>query len=183
MGLGISGEGSPGRCLPGVGAHPAAVRDRDEWLTPPEILDALGRFDLDPCAPICRPWPTANRHLTVEDDGLSAPWAPFERVWCNPPYSRASPWIQKMATHGRGIALLFARAETKRWHTWVWPYASHLLFLEGRVTFCMPDGRPSRRGHSSGGPSVLVAYGADDADALGRCGLIGAHARVVRGPR
>lgn len=27
----------------------------DIWLTPPHILDALGPFDLDPCAPDPRP--------------------------------------------------------------------------------------------------------------------------------
>jgi hypothetical protein len=26
---------------------------KDEWLTPPEILKALGRFELDLCAPSC----------------------------------------------------------------------------------------------------------------------------------
>ena len=24
----------------------------DEWLTPPHVLQALGPFDLDPCAPV-----------------------------------------------------------------------------------------------------------------------------------
>lgn len=37
----------------------------DEWLTPPEILRALGAFDLDPCAPVVRPWETAAKHYTV----------------------------------------------------------------------------------------------------------------------
>lgn len=46
----------------------------DEWLTPPEILVALGEFDLDPCAPVVRPWPTAKHHFTVEDDGLNQSW-------------------------------------------------------------------------------------------------------------
>lgn len=46
----------------------------DEWLTPPEILRALGEFDLDPCAPVVRPWETAARHYTVADDGLALPW-------------------------------------------------------------------------------------------------------------
>lgn len=55
----------------------------DEWLTPPEILRALGEFDLDPCAPVVRPWETAARHYTVQDDGLALPWE--GRVWCNPP--------------------------------------------------------------------------------------------------
>lgn len=26
----------------------------DEWYTPKEIIDALGEFDLDPCAPMRR---------------------------------------------------------------------------------------------------------------------------------
>lgn len=47
----------------------------DEWLTPQNILNALGPFDLDPCAPINRPWDMAARHYTVADDGLSKPWA------------------------------------------------------------------------------------------------------------
>lgn len=45
----------------------------DEWLTPPEIIKALGAFDLDPCAPVVRPWGTAARHYTVQDDGLALP--------------------------------------------------------------------------------------------------------------
>lgn len=31
---------------------------KDEWLTPPYIIDSLGVFDLDPCSPINRPWDT-----------------------------------------------------------------------------------------------------------------------------
>ena len=56
----------------------------DEWLTPPYIINALAPFDLDPCAPVIRPWATARRHLTIEDDGLAHPWTGF--VWCNPPF-------------------------------------------------------------------------------------------------
>lgn len=56
---------------------------KDEWLTPPHILEALGRFDLDPCAPINRPWPTADKHYTVNDKGLTQRWE--GRVFCNPP--------------------------------------------------------------------------------------------------
>lgn len=51
----------------------------DEWLTPPEIIKALGTFDLDPCSPIHRPWPTATNHYTVENDGFNLPW--YGRVW------------------------------------------------------------------------------------------------------
>lgn len=36
----------------------------DEWYTPREIIDALGPFELDPCAPISPLWPTAKKCLT-----------------------------------------------------------------------------------------------------------------------
>ena len=32
----------------------------DEWYTPREIIEALGEFDLDPCAPMHPLWPTAK---------------------------------------------------------------------------------------------------------------------------
>lgn len=32
----------------------------DEWYTPKEIIDALGKFDLDPCAPMRPLWRTAR---------------------------------------------------------------------------------------------------------------------------
>lgn len=64
--------------LPGIGSHHAANPQTDEWLTPPEISTALAPFDLDPCAPHQRPdWTGAAATYTVEDDGLTAPWAGF----------------------------------------------------------------------------------------------------------
>jgi len=60
------------------------VKGKGEWLAPPEIIRALGDFDLDSCAPMIRPWDMANTHYTGKDDGLSKPW--FGRTWCNPPY-------------------------------------------------------------------------------------------------
>lgn len=48
--------------------------NNDEWLTPPEILRVLGPFDLDPAAPVVRPWDMAVRHYTKLDDGMAQPW-------------------------------------------------------------------------------------------------------------
>ena len=70
-----------------MGGHQSAAMMKDEWLTPPEIIDALGgpaSFDLDPCAPVTRPWPTAKEHFTIIDNGLTKPWR--GRIWFNPPY-------------------------------------------------------------------------------------------------
>lgn len=86
-------------------------------------------------------------------------WTGF--VWMNPPYKRPAieRFLAKMAAHNNGIALIFGRTETKMWFDHVWPKASVLLFLRGRLTFCYPDGTDSKAGHSSGGPSVLIGYG------------------------
>ena len=92
----------------GMSDHTNPVMLNGEWLTPPYIVEALGEFDLDPCSPINRPWDTATRHYDEWDDGLNKPW--WGRVWCNPPYGReAEMWLKKLAGHGNGIALIFAR--------------------------------------------------------------------------
>lgn len=56
------------------------------WLTPPEIIRALGEFDLDPCCPPAMPWSTAKKMVCRPDDGLAVTWE--GRVWLNPPYGR-----------------------------------------------------------------------------------------------
>lgn len=139
-----------------IGGHQSARMGSDEWLTPPEILEALGSFDLDPCSPINRPWPTAAQHYTIEDDGLSKPWV--GRVWLNPPYgAEAVRWLKRLADHGNGIALIFARTETEAFFSQVWERADGLLFIRGRLHFHYVDGRRARA--NGGALSVLIAYG------------------------
>ena len=156
----------------GIGGHQSAHMKSDTWLTPPHIIAALGPFDLDPCAaPEPRPWPTATTHYVKADDGLSKPW--FGRVWVNPPYGReTAKWMARLAEHGRGTALIFARTETSLFFNHVWSSASALLFLEGRLHFHRADG--TRAAANGGAPSVLIAYGDEDADRLASSGLPGA---------
>lgn len=58
----------------------------DEWYTPKEIVDALGEFELDPCAAAAefRLWDTAKEHITKEQNGLTYDWG-GRRIWLNPP--------------------------------------------------------------------------------------------------
>lgn len=156
----------------GLGGHHSARAKTTTWLTPPHIIEALGgpdSFDLDPCA---HPgWPTAKRGICLPDDGLAAQWE--GRVFLNPPYGRETfDWLDRLADHDRGTALVFARTETSGFFRSVWPRASALLFLEGRLHFHRPDG--ARAVETSGAPSVLVAYGLSDATILEGCGLSGA---------
>jgi len=141
----------------------------NEWLTPPAVLRELGKFDLDPCSPIDRPWDTAAAHFTQADDGLQQEW--YGRVWLNPPYGReVGDWLAKLARHGDGIALIFARTETKAFQRWVFGQADACLFLAGRLKFIPLGGR--MKGYA-GAPSVLIAYGQRNVEALRRCGLPG----------
>jgi hypothetical protein len=165
------------RRVAGMGGHQSAAMKNDEWLTPPSVLAALGPFDLDPCAPIVRPWPTAARHYTSTDNGLLQPWR--GRVFLNPPYGPppiVGPWMKRMALHNQGTALIFARTETDLFFETVWNRAAAVLFLRGRLYFHYVDGQQA--GANAGAPSVLVAYGSADADILEACSIKGQFLRL-----
>lgn len=154
----------------GMGGHHSAAMLKDEWLTPPEILAALGEFDLDPCAPVTRPWEMAKAHYTVEDNGLLQPW--LGRVWLNPPYGPlARQWLNRLAAHGNGIALIFARTETDMFGDEIWDRADAVLFLHGRLYFHHVSGE--RAAANAGAPSVLAAYGQGNLEALRASGIAG----------
>ncbi len=161
----------------GIGGHHQAYKGAtDEWLTPPSIIKALGPFDLDPCAPIIRPWPTAARHYTIADDGLSKDWG-VGRVWLNPPYGpETGKWLTKLADHGSGTALVFARTETEMFFATVWNRADAIFFLQGRLHFHNANGVRAKA--NSGAPSVLIAYGEADAAVLESTALKGKFVRL-----
>lgn len=165
----------------GMGGHQSANMLKDEWLTPPQIIQALGGcdgFDLDPCSPINPPWPTARQHLTITDNGLTSEW--HGRIWLNPPYGGpkiVGPWMRRMAVHAKGTALIFARTETALFFETVWQQATAVLFLKGRLHFHHIDG--SRAEANAGAPSVLIAYGNNDADILERCKITGHFMRLT----
>jgi len=150
-------------------AHQQIIGKNDEWLTPRWILDALGGFDLDPCAPVSRPWDTAKHYYTELDDGLHKEW--FGRVWCNPPFHRyhRPMWMRKMAEHGNGIMLLPAAGETKAFADYVWGKCNGILFLNRRPHFCYVDGTEASA--NSGCTICLIAYGEYNFEVLKQSGL------------
>ncbi len=156
----------------GIGGHTRPYKGiTNEWATPRHITEALGTFDLDPCAMPGLPWKHATNSYTIEDDGLGKEWV--GRVWLNPPYGPdANYWLEKLAAHGNGIALIFARTETTMFFNHCWTKASGMLFLKGRLYFHYPDG--TKASSNSGGPSVLLAYGKNNVKALRESGLEGA---------
>ena len=148
---------------------------KDDWLTPPEIIRGLGEFDLDPASPINRPWPTAKMHFTIIDDGLGQDWdlcgpKGSTRVWLNPPYGGEGPrWVRKAATHGNAIVLVAPRTDAVWFHEVVSVCASLFLFKR-RLKFRHRDGSLA---DNPATPSVLIAFGQNNARALAESGLDG----------
>ena len=129
---------------------------KDEWLTPPEIIKACGEFDLDPCAPTNRPWDTAKKHLHIDDDGLKMDWD--GRVWLNPPYGKdIVQWMERLARHNNGVALIFVRSETDWFYNYVLEKAISIFLIKGRLKFYNVDGTEGK--YCAPAPSCLVAYG------------------------
>ena len=121
----------------------------DVWLTPMWVIDALGPFDLDPCG--------EEHHKTAKtiytNSGLDIPW--FGKVWLNPPYSQAEKWVERLASHGNGVALIFNRMDTKMHQKYV-RLADSVLFIEGRIPFLTKD--LEKRGNPGCG-SILMSFG------------------------
>lgn len=137
----------------------------DVWLTPPDLVKSLGSFTLDPAAPEFAPFRHAPLWYNEKHDGLVQPWV--GRVFMNPPYGGLTgKFMKKLADHGDGIALIFARVETKWFKDQVWDRADAIMFFDKRVAFVREDGTA---GSGASAPSCLVAYGENNVRALSGC--------------
>lgn len=119
----------------------------DDFLTPPHIIEAMGLFDLDPCASHRQHQPIAAREYRFPDDnGLLLPWK--GDVFCNPPFSELQSWIDRFILHGQGVLLVPARVEVG-WFWKLWHNANAIFFTKGPVKYLCPEGK-SPPGFSAG---------------------------------
>lgn len=134
----------------GISDHEKAGKGAtDVWLTPLEIVNALGTFDLDPCGELFHP--TAKKIFT--ENGLQKEW--FGRVWLNPPYSEVGLWLDKLyESRVSGVALVFNRSDTK-WFQKQIRLCSHAFLPAGRIKFLTKD--LETKGNA-GAPSVFLSY-------------------------
>lgn len=136
-----------------------------EWYTPPEIIKSCGTFDLDPATSevAIKLNKSATKFYTKQDDGLAKDW--FGRVWLNPPYENPvlSKFMQRMAEHNNGIALVYNRCDSAWFKDYVLGVAHSILYLKKRIHFLRPDGT---KGDRPGAGSVLIAYGSHNTESL-----------------
>jgi len=146
--------------------HPQQVGKRgasdkvDERITPDWLFhqyDERFSFTLDAAAN------AQNAKMAMfwdlERDGLQQAWAPH-RVWCNPPYSNLSAWLEKahreFAAGCPVIVMLLPanRTEQRWWQDHVEPYRDRVggflraEFIARRFNFGLPD-NPEGKFHSS----------------------------------
>jgi hypothetical protein len=96
--------------------------EHDHWSTPAELYADLDRefsFTLDPC-------PLKGA------EGLTRSWK-GERIYCNPPYSKIDPWLEKANEADLAVFLLPSRTDTDWFHRFA-PRAE-VRFLRGRLKF------------------------------------------------
>lgn len=153
-------------------------RADDDMAHAPAHRARTGTFHLDPCG--YPGWATADRLICLPDDGLAVPWD--GRVWLNPPYGREVwTWLDRLAQHGHGTALIFARTETagippNRCGAKRQPSGS-------RMDSSTSTAQTVREPQPRGAPSVPVAYGAEERCAAcgsQRAGNVSTHPRRGR---
>lgn len=142
--------------------------DKQTWETPQDFfdkLDSIYGFTLDACAED----KTAKvlNYFTIEDDALTQDWKGV--VWCNPPYGREqikfiNKAIEESRKHGSTIVLLIpARPDTKVWQDVIFPNASNICFVRGRLKFGGAE-------YNAPFPCALVVFGnVLDISDFGRC--------------
>lgn len=138
----------------------------DDWGTPlwvaAGLVELWGEVALDPCSNEWSSFP-AKTKVMLPNDGLAMDWDSFETMFCNPPYSKPKPWVERCAARGqRGLETITIVPETvmllKHDHTTEWwpPVKTADLWLlpDKRIKYETPGG--------AGGamwPSVLPYWG------------------------
>ena len=135
-----------------------------EWNTPKNVFDTLnkrfGPFTLDAAA--TKENTLCEQYYSLKEgrDGLNKKWRGM--IFLNPPYGRGvvQQWIAK-AVHevkkencSQVCCILPARTDTKWWHDLVVRYASHIIFVRGRIKFNKGIEKPE----SAPFPSVIVVF-------------------------
>lgn len=120
----------------------------DTWGTPDEIFNFAenrwGIFTLDAAANENNN--LVKRYISEEQDALKIKWLvnyqTSKNTWLNPPYGRQMPKFIERALNqvregntDRVVCLIASRTDTKIFQEVIFPYASELYFIKGRIKF------------------------------------------------
>ncbi len=139
-------------------------RSEQTVCTPRDFLDAVenrfGRIQWD-CAATRDNGVTHNMlsyfgpdHVNPDNrDGLTALWTSDCLHWCNPPFSKIGPWVEKAASSGANVLMLLPASVGSEWFAAHVHRKAYVLALSPRLTF---------NGHTDPYPKdlMLLVYGA-----------------------
>lgn len=144
-------------------ASTTPIEHKDRWQTPVEVFTALDLefgFYLDAAADYQNA--LCARYLTEGDDALATEWESYGAIWCNPPYSAITPWIEKAAEQCRAqhqaVVMLLPADTSTGWFSMALTTADEIRFItDGRLSFINAGtGKPGKNGNSKG--SMLVIW-------------------------
>ena len=119
------------------------VSKTDDWSTPKELFDKYDskyHFGLDAAASnenkLCENYFGLDHIDPAKRDGLTAEWAGYGTIWCNPPYGRIiGKWVEKAFTADNTVVLLLPARTDTIWFHELWSRASDIRFIKGRLKF------------------------------------------------
>lgn len=129
--------------------HRAQGSGENEWYTPAEYVEAvrlfMGGIDLDPASSEhAQGTVKAARFFTIDDDGLTQPWA--GKVWLNPPYAQPAiahficKVVEELPNIDEAVVLTHNYTDTA-WFHMAASSASAICFTRGRIGFLSPEGK------------------------------------------
>ena len=127
----------------------------NEWTTPRDVFDKLNKaygFTLDPCC--TKESALCEKFYTIVENGLVQDWSK-DVVFMNPPYGRGiNKWVEKAYRESEKgavvVCLIPARTDTRYWWDFIFPHASDITFIKGRLKFGGGGNAPF--------PSALVEF-------------------------
>ena len=112
----------------------------NEWETPISLFKELDQefgFTLDPCC--THKTAKCIKHYTIKENGLYQDWS-NDIVFMNPPYGgHTGKWLAKAYSENlKGatvVCLIVSSTDRSYWHDIIFPYATEIRFLRGRIKF------------------------------------------------
>lgn len=135
--------------------HSVSTPESDNTKTPKAFFNYVQekfnvRFTVDVAA--SKQNTLCKKFISKKENALVSQWKGI--AWCNPPYSQAKDFVEHCcdnAGNGHGTTFMLMAARTDR-EWWVYSkFASHLIFIKGRLKFA----------GSKGGapfPSVILVF-------------------------
>lgn len=133
---------------------------RDLWQTPPKLFEQLNKefnFACDVAAS------RENRLCKMYFDEVGNALDPmcdwFKSNWCNPPYSKILPWVQKAKVEhekDKTIVMLVPADTSVKWFKEAYESCNEVRFISGRLSFINAETQKPVSGNNKG--SVLFIW-------------------------